>query len=360
MIHRTRCFQEVTMARYTLPFSSIEATLERAGGKGTNLAEMARAGFAVPPGFVVTTDAYREFVQANQFSARLLDLARGISPDHLAALYDTSAKIRNLFEQGAMPPAIAAEIRSEHHLLASNSQTPTAPPQPVAVRSSATAEDLPGLAFAGQQDTFLNVTGEDAVLDAVKRCWGSLWTARALAYRARNNIHPDKVELAVVVQKMVASESSGVLFTANPVTGRRAESVIDASFGLGEAIVSGLVTPDHYVVNTRAWKISECVLGEKAVAVIPRAGGGTEQVAQENAQWQALPDEQIIELARTGQRVAEHFGSPQDIEWAWAEQRLVLLQSRPIASLYPLPASDLPEDDLRVYVNFNAIQGVTD
>jgi len=230
----------------------------------------------------------------------------------------------------------------------------------VAVRSSATAEDLPGLAFAGQQDTYLNLVGEEALLGAVKKCWSSLWTARAMAYRARNHIPSDEVALAVVVQKMIASESSGVLFTANPVTGRRGEIVIDASFGLGEAIVSGQVDPDHYVVDPHTWHIVEHKLGAKQMAVLPRADGGTEQVTRDDSQQQALPDTQIIELGQTAQRVAEHFGSPQDIEWAWADDQLHLLQSRPITSLYPLPENVNPDEELRVYANFNSIQGVTD
>lgn len=180
------------MSPYILSFKSIEATLARAGGKGANLAELVRAGFTVPPGFVVTTDAYRAFVEANQLQPRLLALADDISPNNPAALENTSAEIRALFEQGTLSLEIAADITSAYHALARSGA-------PVAVRSSATAEDLPGLAFAGQQDTCLNIIGDEAVLDAVKRCWSSLWTARALAYRARNNIPSGEVVLAVVI-----------------------------------------------------------------------------------------------------------------------------------------------------------------
>ncbi|MBI4789885.1 MAG: phosphoenolpyruvate synthase [Chloroflexi bacterium] len=356
-----------------LPFASHETTLARAGGKGANLAALARAGYAVPLGFIVTTDAYRAFVAANQLRDEILALAQRPSPDDPTTFETCSAEIRACFERGVMPREIADEIVSAYRRLGegergrggegentptlphSHTQTPTTQP-PVAVRSSATAEDLPGLAFAGQQDTYLNVVGEDAVLDAVKRCWGSLWTARAMAYRARNRIASDEIALAVVVQQMIASESSGVLFTANPLTGRRDEIVMDASFGLGEAIVAGQVEPDHYVVDPRQWKITECALGEKALAIVPRAGGGTEQVTTDSAQRQALPDAQIIELAQIAQRVAAHFGSPQDIEWAWADQRLYLLQSRPITSLYPLP--DNPGGAFRLYISFNSIQGI--
>ncbi len=362
------------MSKYVLPFSSNEATLARAGGKGANLAQLERAGFAVPPGFIVTTDFYRTFVEANQLQSRILALARSSSSVDPAALESTSAEIRALFEQGTLPTKIAGEISSAYDKLSSENETGRhddneispdrpvclSPRLPVAVRSSATAEDLPGLAFAGQQDTYLNVVGEQAVLDSMKKCWGSLWTARAMAYRARNHISTEEVALAVVVQKMVRSESSGVLFTANPVTGRRDEMVIDASFGLGEAIVSGQVEPDHYVVEPQSWKITECKLGAKEIAILPLASGGTEKITRDGSQQQALPDAQIVQLARTAQRVAEHFGAPQDIEWAWAAGQLYLLQSRPITSLYPLPAIDNPNEGLRVYVNFNSIQGVTD
>ena len=351
------------MSKYILPFSSNEASLLRAGGKGANLVQLARAGFVVPPGFIITTDAYRAFVTMNQLQAQIVGLAENASPEEPTTLEDTSAEIRALFEHGNMPVEIAAEIASTYRNLSSQTATsrqaePAATQIAVAVRSSATAEDLPGLAFAGQQDTYLNVVGEEAVLDAVKKCWASLWTGRAMTYRAHNRIPSSEVALAVIIQQMVPSESSGVLFTANPVTGRRDEMVIDASFGLGEAIVSGQVEPDHYVVNPHNWAITERQLGAKAIAILPRVGGGTEPIARDSSQQQALADEHLIELAQIAQRVAGSFGSPQDIEWAWANQRLYLLQSRPITSLYPLPATTY--SGLRVYVNFNFIQGVID
>ncbi|MBK8903530.1 MAG: phosphoenolpyruvate synthase [Anaerolineaceae bacterium] len=339
------------MSNYTLPLSSTEATLARAGGKGTNLASLGRAGFAVPPGFIVTTDTYRTFVEANQLQPRILALVQAISMEDTAVLENTSTKIRDWFEQGLLPAKIAAQITSAYHAL-------SCPPS--AVRSSATAEDLPGLAFAGQQDTYLNVVGEDAVLEAVKQCWGSLWTARAIAYRARNTIPADEVALAVVVQKLIVAESSGVLFTANPVTGRRDEMTIEASFGLGEAVVSGQVDADHYVVNSARWEVIERKLGAKEMAIMPRAAGGTEQVQRHDPQAQALPEAQVIELAQIAAQVATLFGSPQDIEWAWADRQLYLLQSRPITSLYPLPENTAPAEELRIYVNFNAIQGVSE
>jgi pyruvate,water dikinase len=234
-------------------------------------------------------------------------------------------------------------------------------PVPVAVRSSATAEDLPGASFAGQQDTYLNVVGVESVLDAVQRCWASLWTDRAVSYRATNGIDPHGVRLAVVVQRMVDASVAGVLFTANPVTGKRHQAVIDASPGLGEAVVSGAVNPDHFVANTAAGEIVERRRGDKRVAVVAGSGGGTERVelaADEHGA--SLTNGQILALARLGGRVEDHYDAPQDTEWAIdGDGGIWLLQARPITTLFPLP-DDAPTDDedLRVYFSFNVAQGV--
>ena len=212
---------------------------------------------------------------------------------------------------------------------------------PVAVRSSATAEDLPSASFAGQQDTFLNVVGVDAVLDAVRRCWASLWTDRAVSYRADAGIDAPRVRLAVVVQRMVDAQVAGVLFTADPVTGTRTRTVIDASPGLGEAVVSGAVNPDHVVVEGDG-RIVEHRLGDKAVEVRPLAGGGTEQVIRaDGAARSSLTDAQITALVALGRRVEAYYGAPQDIEWAIdGDGALWLTQSRPITTLLPAPAAD--------------------
>ena len=212
------------------------------------------------------------------------------------------------------------------------------------------------MSFAGQQDTYLNVQGEAAVLEAVVKCWSSLWTARAIGYRARYHIAPEEVQLAVVVQTMVPSEAAGVLFTANPLTGKRPETVIDATLGLGEALVSGLVEPDHYVVE--GGKITGKKLGAKALSIRGAAGGGTLKQTEQASAQQALPDAAILELAQLGQRVEALYGAPQDIEWGWAEGRLHLLQARPITTLYPA-LSGLPDDgQLRVLISFGAVQGI--
>ncbi|HEY0606724.1 MAG TPA: PEP/pyruvate-binding domain-containing protein, partial [Herpetosiphonaceae bacterium] len=321
-----------------------------AGGKGANLARLARAGLPVPDGFILTTSAYSAFVAANGLEQQILDLIAQTTLDDPQLLETTSTTIRALFAAGTMPEAIAAALRAAYAEIG----------QPaVAVRSSATAEDLPDLSFAGQQDTFLNVVGEHALLDAVIRCWSSLWTARAIGYRARNHIDQRDVALAVVVQTMVQSEASGVLFTANPLSGKRAETVIDATLGLGEALVSGQVEPDHYVVEPSAGRILSKTLGAKALAIRGDAGGGTTTVSADAAQQQALPDAAIVELSRLGQRIAALFDSPQDIEWAWAEGTLFVVQSRPITSLFPLPEALAPEP-LQVLLSFGAVQGVLD
>jgi pyruvate,water dikinase len=341
-----------------LTFDDRAATLATVGGKGANLAELTRAGFTVPPGFLVTTDAYRAFVTANGINDEVPARARRVAPDDPPALEHAAAEIQALFAGGRMPEEIGAAIDAAYATLAGSDPARL----PVAVRSSATAEDLPGLSFAGQQETYLNIIGAAAVRRAVQQCWASLWTARALGYRARNGIAPDEVALAVVVQQMIPSVASGVLFTANPLTGRRDELVIDASFGLGEAVVSGQVEPDHYTVDGRAGRITGRKLGAKALTIVPAPDGGTttRTHAGTNAQQQALPDAQILALAHLAQQVAAHYGAPQDIEWAWANDQLYLLQARPITSLYPLPALPYTPDDVRIYASVNSIQGVVD
>src|SRR5205085_2704523 len=233
-------------------------------------------------------------------------------------------------------------------------------PIPVAVRSSATAEDLPFASFAGQQDTYLNIVGVAAVLDAVRRCWASLWTDRAVSYRESLGLDQRSVRLAVVVQRMVQSAVAGVLFTANPLTGKRRQAVIDANPGLGEAVVSGATNPDHFVVNTASGEIIEHCLGDKQVIIRAAAGGGTQRVEQPGSSTEAcLSDVQVRMLVELGARVEAHYAAPQDIEWAIdASDQIFLLQARPITTLFPLPAGAPSTDEaLRVYLSFNVQQG---
>jgi len=294
-----------------------------AGGKGANLGELVRAGLPVPGGFVVTTAAYDRFVAhsgLDQTIARALQTGDG-------------ATIRAAFTAAPIPPEVEAEVLVAYERLGHG---------PVAVRSSATAEDLPDAAFAGQQDTLLNVVGVAALLDAVRACWASLWTDRAVAYRARLGLEQATVKLAVVVQRLVDAQAAGVLFTANPVSGARDEVVIDASLGLGEAVVAGLVTPDHLVLRRQwwRWRIVERGLGRREMVVRPRAAGGTEHVEERThatATEPALPDQALRELAHLGAGIQRLFGRPQDVEWAWAGGELFILQARPITAL-PEPA----------------------
>ena len=330
-----------------LAFDDPGASLEAAGGKGMNLARLARAGFPVPRGFIVQTEAYRTFVAAHELQRKIQGAIRGLSAEDARGLEYASEKIRSAFSAGTMPTEVAWPIRAAYESLKDT---------PVAVRSSATAEDLPDLAFAGQQDTYLNIIGETEVLKAVVHCWSSLWTARALSYRIRNDIAQEDAALAVILQEMVPSEVSGVLFTANPLTGLRSEVVIDATFGLGEALVSGQVEPDHYVVNSLSGEIASKAVGDKKLSIRGKAGGGVETIAEHASKRQALPDDQIRQLASLGQRVQKEYGAPQDIEWAFAHDRLYLLQARAITSLFPVPEESF--DPLKVWISFGAVQGL--
>ena len=332
-----------------LPLDAGADDLARVGGKAANLARLVRAGFAVPGGFVLTTTAYAAFVSANRLQPFIVAPASAGASDDPVALERTSQTIRARFVTGRVPTDLDADLRSAHARLGA---------PPVAVRSSATAEDLPEMSFAGQQDTYLNVVGPDALIAAVVKCWASLWTARAIGYRARNGIAAEAVSMAVIVQTMVRAEASGVLFTANPLSGKRTEMVIDAGLGLGEALVSGQIEPDRYV-TTPDGRILDTRLGSKTVSIRPRAGGGTETLDEDAGTRQALPDSVITELARLGARVATLSGEPQDIEWAWDGRRLSLLQTRAITSLYPLPEG-MPLEPSRILFSFGAVQGLLD
>ncbi len=330
-----------------LPLSSPEATLENAGGKGASLARLALLGLPVPPGFIVTTAAYRAFVAANDLDGCIASALGGLTAEDAAGLERASAQIRADFTAGKLPDEIAAPLDAAYRALGA---------PPVAVRSSATTEDLPELSFAGQQDTFLNVVGERQLRAAVVDCWSSLWTARAIGYRLRNAIPHDGAALAVVVQELVPSETSGVLFTANPLSGLLSEAVIDATFGLGEALVSGQVEPDHYVADSRSGEILSQTLGNKATATQSKTGGGVENVRAEAGGKQTLSAAQVRQLVSAGRQIQEEYGTPQDIEWAFAGGALFILQSRPITSLFPIPHVSF--DPLIVWFSFGAVQGL--
>jgi len=316
-------------------FSEIgRGDVETAGGKGANLGELTRGGLPVPPGFVVTTDAYRAFVDATGIGPRVLELATP-PPGSTATDGDVDRSadaIRALF-RAEIPAAIADEIRAAHRMLGDG---------PVAVRSSATAEDLEGASFAGQQDTFLDVRGDEALLAAVRACWASLWTARAMAYRARHGIAPADVALAVVVQRMVDADAAGVMFTANPTNGRRDETVVSAAWGLGESVVSGAVTTDDAVVS--GGRVTSRTTADKAVMTVATGAGTVEQPVPDADRGRAvLSDADVVALAALGERIADHFGAPQDVEWARGPDGFAIVQSRPITAL-PEPETAPPTD----------------
>ena len=315
-----------------LPLATEHDALEVVGGKGRSLARLASGGFDVPGGFHVATAGYRDFVARHDLEQRIDALARPALRGPNVSFEQASADIQALFaEEREMPAATADAIRAAYAAF------PDAPP--VAVRSSATAEDLPDLSFAGQQETFLNVTGASEVVAAVKRCWASLWTPQALGYRHRNGIEHGTVGMAVVVQRMVPAEVSGILFTANPTTGERSEMVVNASFGLGEAVVSGQVTPDTVIVDRNTLAAKETVIGAKERKIVPDGEQGTRfaDVADDEREQASLSEAMLRELAATAVRVETLQGLPQDIEWAFAGGKLKLLQARPITNLPPQP-----------------------
>src|SRR5215204_5307130 len=309
-----------------------------AGGKGANLGELSHAGLPVPPGFVVTTTAYDAFVEANGIGDAIVGRALVTRVDDPAAFEEVAEGIRALFSGGKVPEEMADEIRAAYQELSEDGETP------VAVRSSATAEDLPGMSFAGQQETYLNVRGAEALLEGVKNCWASLWTARAMAYRARQGIDPATVSLAVVVQRMIEAEAAGVMFTANPSNGRREQATISAAWGLGESVVSGSVTPDSIVVEKGSGRVLSRETANKEVMTVYTEGGTVERPVPEALHRQpVLDDETAATLTRYGATIEHDYGTPQDIEWALAGGEFFIVQSRPITAL-PEPMADPPTD----------------
>jgi rifampicin phosphotransferase len=307
--------------------------IEQAGGKGANLGELTRAGLPVPPGFVILTDAYRAYIAEHQLADKIVGLAG--PTDDPAGYGSASEQIRALFAE-EISDSLRAEIADEYAALAGG--------VPVAVRSSATAEDLPEASFAGQQDTYLNVRGLEDLLVAVRDCWASLWTARAMAYRARQAIDPTTVSLAVVVQQMVDANAAGVMFTANPSNGHRDETVISAAWGLGESVVSGSVNTDNIVVSEADGTVLSSETADKAVMTVPTEHRTQERpVPQEQRRQPVLSESDAAALAAYGTRIEDHYGAPQDIEWARADGQFFIVQARPITALPEVEAA-MPTD----------------
>jgi len=338
----------------TLTLSDIRAgDLARVGGKGANLGELTHAGFPVPAGFCLTTHAFRRFLAACPSADRLYRLLESLNGADIAEIRSAGQQVRSTLQDVPVPDDVAGAVRRSLQQAGAN--------HAYAVRSSATAEDLPEASFAGQQDTYLNIQGEDALLDSIRRCWISLYSDRALSYRAQHGFSHSDVGLAVVVQQMTLADASGVLFTADPVSGHRHTLTIDASFGLGEALVSGLVSPDAYSVDKRAGVILERRIADKEAGIFPQAKGGTRQVKllEEQRRQAVLSDEQVLALSRVGMEIEALFGAPQDVEWAIAAGDIYVLQSRPITSLYPIDGLESPDDSLHVFFSMGHQQNMT-
>jgi len=338
--------------QYVLHFAEInQAKLPDAGGKGANLGELYNIPeINVPEGFCVTTAAFKQFVGSSSEYKTLLAELEQISPSDLDGYGRIGERLRRHLENLDIPEAMETAIES--------AWTRTGRHYAYAVRSSATAEDLPGASFAGQQDTFLNITGIQDILRHIRKCWASLFTDRAIVYRVQNGFRHNEVYLAVIVQRMVFPEVSGILFTADPVTGNRKITSIDASFGLGEALVSGMVTADLYKI--KKGKLIHKNIAEKKLAIYALPEGGTvkQNVPPERRGKQALRDEAAILLAQMGQRIEQHFGCPQDIEWCLVDDEIFIVQSRPITTLYPVP--HFTGDKLHLLLSFGHMQMMTE
>jgi rifampicin phosphotransferase len=321
------------------------------GGKGANLGELSRIeSIRVPAGFCVTTDAFRRIMTTAPGIDDQLDRLSRLDSDDRRAIRTLSAEIRLTLEQTPIPDDLAAAII--------RSVTRLGEQAAYAVRSSATAEDLPTASFAGQQDTYLNIVGPAAILTHVSRCWASLFTERAVTYRARNGFDHRKVQMAVVVQRMVFPRAAGILFTADPVTSNRKVVSIEASLGLGEALVAGLVNPDVYQV--RDDEVIAKAVAAKKLAIYAQPAGGTREVAiePERQEQPALTDAQVVRLAQLGRRIEAHFGQPQDIEWCLADDGFQIVQSRPITTLFPIPATS--DQGNHLYISVGHQQMMTD
>jgi rifampicin phosphotransferase len=337
---------------YVVGLDEIEQSqVAEVGGKGANLGELSRIdGVRVPPGFCVTADAFREIVAAAPSLDGVLERLRGLRPDDREAIGAISAEARGVIEEIPLPDDLVAAVGAALARLGEHAA--------YAVRSSATAEDLPTASFAGQQDSYLNVVGVTAILEHVRRCWASLFTERAVTYRRRNGFDHRRVHMAVVVQAMVFPQAAGILFTADPVTSNRRVATVDASWGLGEALVSGVVSGDVYTVRDDEVVAKSVGAKQHAVEALPQGGTRTTTVAPERRRQAVLTDAQVLRLVRLGRRIEAHFGRPQDIEWCLVDDDFAVVQSRPITTLFPVPVTD--DGANHVYVSVGHQQMMTD
>ncbi|MEX0378607.1 MULTISPECIES: phosphoenolpyruvate synthase [Bacillus] len=340
------------MSSFVLDFQEIEKTqLSLVGGKGLNLGELSNIqGIQVPEGFCVTTIGYEKAIEQNEAFQALLSQLAMLKIEDRAQIAEISKKIRETIMEVEIPSDVVEAVA--HYLSRFGNE------HAYAVRSSATAEDLPYASFAGQQDTYLNIIGKEAILQHVRKCWASLFTDRAVIYRMQNGFEHSQVSICVVVQRMVFPQASGILFTADPITCNRKVLSIDASFGLGEALVSGLVSADNYKV--KEGEIAEKMIATKKLAIYALKEGGTEtkQINLAQQKIQTLTEQQILQLAQIGRQIEAYFGCPQDIEWCLVNDTFYIVQSRPITTLYPIPEANDQEN--HVYVSVGHQQMMTD
>ncbi|MEY9869352.1 phosphoenolpyruvate synthase/pyruvate phosphate dikinase [Peribacillus sp. B2I2] len=340
------------MKPYVLELREIDKTqLLLAGGKGSNLGELLKIhGIQVPEGFCVTTEAYQKALEQNEAFYALLDQLTLLKVEDRVQIGEISRKIRQIIMEMEIPSDVVKAVA--HYLSQFGDE------YAYAVRSSATAEDLPHASFAGQQDTYLNIIGKEAILQHISKCWASLFTDRAVIYRIQNGFDHSQVYLSVIIQRMIFPQASGILFTADPITSNRKLLSIDASFGLGEALVSGLVSADCYKVQEE--EIVDKMIATKKLAIYGLKEGGTEtqQIDPDQQKTQTLTEQQILQLARTGRQIEAYFGYPQDIEWCLVDDTFYIVQSRPITTLYPIPEANDQEN--HVYVSVGHQQMMTD
>ena len=340
------------MSSLVLGFQEMEKTqLLLVGGKGLNLGELSKIeGIQVPEGFCVTTVGYQKAIEQNETYHALLDRLTMLKVDDRDQIGEISRKIRNIIMEVEIPSDFVKAVT--HHLSQLGDE------HAYAVRSSATAEDLPYASFAGQQDTYLNIIGKEAIMQHISKCWASLFTDRAVIYRMQNGFDHSQVYLSVIIQRMVFPQASGILFTADPISSNRKLLSIEASFGLGEALVSGLVSADCYKV--RDGEIVDKMIATKKLAIYGRKEGGTEtqQIDPDKQKTQTLTEQQILQLALIGRQIEAHFGYPQDIEWCLVDDTFYIVQSRPITTLYPIPEANDQEN--HVYVSVGHQQMMTD
>ncbi len=328
-----------------------QAQLADVGGKGLNLIKLSSLdSIQVPDGFIVTTAAYQQAIEQQESYRTLVDKLMQLQPGDVAEIGKISRQIRQCLVEAVIPPEVAKEVSSHLSRFDRN--------QAYAIRSSATAEDLPHASFAGQQDSYLNIIGYESILDHLRKCWASLYTDRAVIYRMRNGLNHRQISISVIIQQMVFPQASGIMFTADPVSSHRKILSIDAGYGLGEALVSGLVSADGYKV--KEGRIIEKRIPDKTLAVYGRNEGGieTKDIDLDQQKAQVLTDEQILRMDRIGRRIEAFFGQPQDVEWCLTEDAFYIVQSRPITTLFPIPEET--DQSNRVYISVGHQQMMTD